>query len=127
LVLGFCSNTIFIKTVIGIDNIKPGIPQRNPQNSNIIKMVITLIENDLPINIGSKIPPKIISTREITNIKNKRFPVVLISINAKIDNIKTEITEPIIWIKLREKFGILPFLTDISEPELALEKLNIND
>ena len=30
-------------------------------------------------------------------------------------------------IKLREKFGILPFLTDISEPELALEKLNIND
>jgi hypothetical protein len=30
-------------------------------------------------------------------------------------------------IKLRQNFGIAPFLTEIAEPELALEKLNIND
>ena len=48
-VFGNCSKIILKNTVIGIDNIKPGIPQINPQNISITKIVITFIEKDLPL------------------------------------------------------------------------------
>ena len=40
LVFGNCSSIIFRNTVIGMARINPGIPQMNPQNISIIKMVI---------------------------------------------------------------------------------------
>ena len=43
------SKTIFIKTVIGIDMINPGIFQMQPQNINITKTVTTFNEKVLPI------------------------------------------------------------------------------
>lgn len=57
-VLGNCSNRIFRKTVIGMDMISPGMPQTKPQSISITKIVITLMEKDFPMKIGSKIPPK---------------------------------------------------------------------
>ena len=81
----------------------PGIPQIYPQNINIIKIVITFIENDLPIKTGSKIPPIITWTRVIVSIKNNKAPVASSSTKANNDNNTTEITEPIICTKLIAK------------------------
>jgi hypothetical protein len=58
LVLGNCSNIIFKNTVIGMHMIIPGTPQINPNNINITNTVMTLIENDFPMNTGSKMDPK---------------------------------------------------------------------
>src|SRR5699024_648451 len=61
-VFGNCSKIIFINTVSGIDIINPGTPQIYPQNISITKIVITLIEKDFPIKIGSRMVPKITCT-----------------------------------------------------------------
>ena len=96
LVFGNCSRSILINTVTGIQTIIPGTPQRNPQNMSITKMVITLIENDLPIKMGSKIPPIMSCTSVIVSIKNNKIPVGSNSIKANMDKHNTEIIEPII-------------------------------
>jgi hypothetical protein len=60
LVLENCSKIILINTVMGMAIINPGIPHKNPQNINITKTVIILIENDFPIKTGSIMAPKTI-------------------------------------------------------------------
>ena len=95
-VFGNCSSMILINTVIGMQRIIPGTPQRNPQNMSITKMVITLIENDLPIKMGSKMPPIMSCTSVIVSIKNNKIPVGSNSIKANMDKHNTEIIEPII-------------------------------
>jgi hypothetical protein len=96
LVLGNCSKIILINTVIGIAIIKPGIPQRNPQNMSITNTVIILMEKDFPIKMGSKIAPNRICTLVITTIKKNSVLVGSSSINAKIDSEMTAINDPTI-------------------------------
>ena len=80
--------------------IKPGIPQRKPQNINITKTAMTLMEKDFPIKIGSNMAPKTTCTPVIDSIKKNRVLVGSNSTKAKIERSITEIKEPTIWTKL---------------------------
>ena len=103
LVLGNCSKMILIKTVIGIAIIKPGIPQRNPQNISITNTAITFMENDFPIKMGSKIAPNNTCTPVMLRIKKNKVLVVSNSTKAKMESNITVIKEPTIWTKLMTK------------------------
>ena len=99
LVPGNCSKIIFIKTVIGIAIIKPGIPQIKPQSINIINTAITFMENDFPIKTGSSIAPNKTCTPEIDRIKKNSVLVGSNSTKAKIDSSITDINDPTICTK----------------------------
>ena len=95
-VLGNFSRIILINTVIGIDIIRPGMPQIYPHSISIISTVITFKENVFPINTGFKIPPIISCTDVMQRIKNNKVPVGSISTKANSDKNNTEMNEPTI-------------------------------
>ena len=103
LVPGNCSKIILMNTVMGMAIIRPGIPHINPQSINIIRTVITFIEKDFPMKIGSKIAPNNTCTPVIERIKKNSVLVGSSSTKAKIDKSMTEINEPTICTKLIRK------------------------
>jgi len=81
---------------MGMAMIKPGIPQRNPQNISITNTAIIFMENDFPIKIGSKIAPKRTWTLVMATIKKNKVLVGSSSTKAKIERDMTAINEPTI-------------------------------